>query len=236
MLLAVAWSCLILCRPGNRPAVRSAEAKVKDSVAELISAEGMVFVGKPEWAETNPIAVGARFMEGDLIQTDRFGGASIRYSNGTTVEIQRNTVMVVRSSGDGTMDIGAPASRGRVSPAGIGREMETSSPVARGTEDRVVVEAFNKARANEAGPFIRLDRIVLFGRSMELVGNVDAGSSLLVNNEIVEVSGDGSFKHFTNPFPSSVRKAMLVMKVTDLAGRARVVETVYDFGSHSGDR
>ena len=35
---------------------------------------------------------------------------------------------------------------------------------------------------------------------------------------------------------ASVEKANLVMKVTDLAGRTRVVAAVHDFNSHGGDR
>ena len=69
-----------------------------------------------------------------------------------------------------------------------------------------------------------------------MVGNVEAGSRLSVNNEIVDVTGDGSFKHFTNPFPLSEQKARLVMMVTDLAGRTCVVEAVHDFNSRPGDR
>jgi hypothetical protein len=56
-----------------------------------------------------------------------------------------------------------------------------------------------------------------------------------VNSEIVDVAGDGSFKHFTNPFPVSARKVYLVMRVADLAGRTRIVTTTHDFGPQGGN-
>jgi hypothetical protein len=221
LLFAAALVYLFLHRSGSSPEVTRVEAKTKDPVAELVSATGMVLTGKPGRAEWNEIAVGARLMEGDLIQTDKSGGATIRYSNGNTVTIQENTVLTVRNAGDGSMDIGVPAAE--------------EAPAVGGTEDKAAVAAFNEARANEPDPLIRLDRIVQFGRSLELVGNVGAGSRLIVNNEIVDVAGDGSFKHFTNPFPASVQKANLDMKVSDLAGRTRVFAAVHDFNPHGGD-
>jgi hypothetical protein len=213
VLSAAALVGLILYRSNSGLDVTRAEAKAKGPVAELISATGMVTTSKSGRAEWSQIAVGAPLMEGDLIQTDKSGGAGIRYSNGNTVAIQEHTVLTVRSAGDGSMEISVPSA----------------------AEDRAAVAAFNRARAGEPGPFIRLDRIVPFGRSLELVGDVEAGSRLSVNNESVDVTGDGSFKHFTNPFPASVGKANLVMKVTDLAGRTRVIAAIHDFNSRDGD-
>ena len=233
VLSAAALVYLILRHSNNGPDVMRVEAKAMDPVAELVSATGMVLTGKPGLAEWNQIAVGARLMEGDLIQTDKSGGAGIRYSNGNTVTIQENTVLTVRSAGEGSMEISAPATEEIPPFADSGRKRAASSPTA--AEDRAAVAAFNEARAGELGPFIRLDRIVPFGRSLELVGKVEAGSRLSVNNESVDVIGDGSFKHFTNPFSASVEKANLVMKVTDLAGRTRVVAAIHDFNSHGED-
>ena len=233
VLSAVALLCLIHYRSNSGPDVTRAEAKANDPIAELVSATGTVFMGKYGRTEWNQIAVGARLMEGDLIQTDKSGGAGIRYSNGNTVTIQENTVLTVRSAGDGSMEISAPSAENNLPSSGSGRERSPSSPTA--AEDKAAVAAFNKARTGEPGPFIRLDRIVPFGRSLELVGSVEAGSRLSVNNEIVDVAGDGSFKHFTNPFSVSVGKANLVMKVTDLAGRTRVVAAIHDFNSRDGD-
>jgi hypothetical protein len=234
VLSAAALVFLILYRSNSSPDVTRAEAKATGPVAELVSATGMVITGKPGRAEWNQIAVGARLMEGDLIQTDKSGGAGIRYSNGNTVTIQENTVLTVRSVGDGSMEISVPSAENSPPSSGSGQEHTSSPPTA--AEDRAAVAAFNKAKAGEPGPFIRLDRIVPFGRSLELVGNVEAGSRLSVNNESVDVTGDGSFKHFTNTFPVSVGKANLVMKVTDLAGRMRVVAAIHDFNSRDGDK
>jgi hypothetical protein len=233
VLSAAALVCLIRHRSNSGPDVMRVEATAKNPVAKLVSATGMVLTGKPGRAQWNQIAVGARLMEGDLIQTDKSGGAGIRYSNGNTVTIQENTVLTVRSTGDGSMEIGVPSAKKTPLASDSEREHASSSPTA--AEDRAAVSAFNKARAGEPGPFIRLDRIVPFGRSLELMGNVEAGSRLSVNNESVDVTGDGSFKHFTNPFPVSVGKANLVMKVTDLAGRTRVVAAIHDFNSRDED-
>jgi hypothetical protein len=233
VLSAATLVCLILYRSNSGPDVTRVEAKAKDPVAELVSTTGMVLTGKPGQAEWNQIAAGARLMEGDLIQTDKSGGAVIRYSNGNTITIQANTVLTVRNAGDGSMEISVPSAEKTPPSSGSGREHEFSAPTA--VEDRAAVATFNKARAGERGPFIRLDRIVPFGRSLELVGKVEAGSRLSVNDEIVDVTGDGSFKHFTNPFSVSAEKANLVMKVTDLAGRTTVVAAIHDFNSRGGD-
>jgi hypothetical protein len=84
--------------------------------------------------------------------------------------------------------------------------------------------------ATEAQPHLELQKIIPFGRSLEIIGRVEAGSRLAVNNETVEVSGDGSFKHFTKPFTSGNR-IRLEIKATDLAGRTRILTAFHDFGS-----
>jgi hypothetical protein len=71
-------------------------------------------------------------------------------------------------------------------------------------------------------PTLELDRIIPFGRTLELVGRVDPGNKLSVNNEVVQVESDGSFKHFTKPFATS-GTIQLVLKTTDLAGRVRTI-------------
>jgi hypothetical protein len=83
----------------------------------------------------------------------------------------------------------------------------------------------------EMRPFLQLQKITPFGRSLELVGRVEAGSRLAVDNESVEVSGDGSFKHFTKLFPASSDRIRLELKATDLAGRTRTLTAYHDFGA-----
>jgi hypothetical protein len=78
-------------------------------------------------------------------------------------------------------------------------------------------------------PFLELNRIIPFGMSLELIGRVEPGSRLTVNEETVAVAADGSYKHFTNPFPASSRKVRLVVKATDLAGRTSVLTAVHNF-------
>ena len=217
---------LSLYRRGNDSDATQAEAKTKDRepAAELVSATGLVLAGKSGRMEWNQISIGARLMVGDLIQTDKSGTASIRYSNGNTVSIPEDTILTIRNSENGSMEISAPAMEVHGDPVEAGRGGNDSVNEAGST-----VDAFNRARAKESGPFIRLDQIIPFGRSLELIGRVEAGSRLSVNNEIVEIGGDGSFKHFTNPFPASIQTVNLLMKVTDLSGRTSVVSATHDF-------
>jgi hypothetical protein len=86
-----------------------------------------------------------------------------------------------------------------------------------------------KNQGADMRPFLELQKIIPFGRSLELVGRVEAGSKLVVNNEFIEVTGDGSFKHFTKLFPASSDRVRLVLKATDLAGRTQTLTAYHDF-------
>ncbi len=88
----------------------------------------------------------------------------------------------------------------------------------------------------EARPHLALHKIVQFGRTLELVGSAEAGSRLTVNNESIEVSGDGSFKHFTKPFTESGDRVRLEIKATDLAGRTRNLTAFHSFHSSGENR
>jgi hypothetical protein len=203
-------------------------AGVEDFAAELVSGEGIILVRKPGRSEWREIKAGAGLMEGEMVKTDTPGEACIRYKNGATVFIQSRTIFTVRSAEAGQVEV-------RVSPH------ETSFPSvllagenADATHDRAQKNSsIFKNRDEESRPAIELERIVPFGRSLELIGNVEAGSSLVINEEIVQIAGDGAFKHFTKPFSGSERIVQLVLKVTDLAGRTRTMEATYDFGPDS---
>jgi hypothetical protein len=80
-----------------------------------------------------------------------------------------------------------------------------------------------------AGPYLELQTIVPYGRILELIGRVEAGSNLMINNESVNVSGDGVFKHFTKQFPVSNGRVRLELVVKDLAGRTRTMMAFHDF-------
>jgi hypothetical protein len=189
------------------------------STAELISSSGMVLVRtngrRAEWQE---VKAGAALSEGDLIQTDNSGGALVRYSNGITVSIPEQTIFTVRNSSGNLIEISVP-------PEIDGAE--NSSPSAG------VMKSELSGSSGTAGSqlFLQLQRIVAFGRYLELVGRVEAGTNLTVNDESVEVAGDGTFRHFTTPFPASVHKALLVLKGTDLAGRTRILTATYVFST-----
>jgi hypothetical protein len=233
MLSGIALFFLILSLKSNTPKVKPGQMPTEDSEAELISATGAVFVGKSDGTEWHQVSVGAHLMEGDLVRTDKSGDASVRYSDGSTVSIQARTIFTVRNTGDGSMEISVPSKEVDAPSTVSGQEPEAYAQTAEKPEKGGRTSILGNPK--EASPFIRLDRIIPFGRSLELIGSIEAGSTLAVNNEIVDVSGDGSFKHFTNPFPASVQKVRLVMKVKDLAGRTRIVTTTHDFDPKGWD-
>jgi hypothetical protein len=167
--------------------------------------------GKPGWRE---IKSGESLFEGDLVQTDNSGNAVIRYQSGATVSISPDTVFTVSGAENDRMEISASPAATDVPPLLLAGENETS------------------AAGTQRMPFLELDRIIPFGRSLELIGRIEAGSSLMVNDEKAEVSGDGSFKHFTSPFPSWAGTVTLNLKVKDLAGRAHVWTATHNFSPH----
>ncbi len=227
-------SLVFFLKPQSQKAM-SAEKPAKEFAAELIAANGTVFIGKAGRNDWRPVTAGTRLGEGDLIRTDNSGDATIRYSNGVTVSIQSGTIFAVRKTGDGIMEISAPLRELSSPPDASTSESEIppqADPRADGKSETPVLK---DVQANHASLFIKLDRIIQYGRSLELIGSVEAGSRLAVNNETVDVAGDGTFKHFTNPFPVAAREVRLVMKVSDLAGRTRVVTTTHDFGPQAGD-
>ncbi len=191
------------------------ESPAQKYVAELVHANGMVLVrdpGKSEWRE---VKTGARLMEGDLVRTDNSGGAGVQYKNGTTVTVPETTVFTVRSATNNRIEVSA-------SP-----EAEIALLLPENNRDPAA-----GAQTKGANESIELQQVVPFGRSLELIGRVEAGSRLAVNNEIVEVAGDGTFRYFTSPFPVSARFVHLDLKVTDLAGRTRIWTATHDFSPH----
>ena len=235
-LSAIAAASLVLYFGIGYPTPKPAESSTKSQPAELISAEGIVLAGKPGLVGWRQVTVGARLMEGDLIQTDKSGEACIRYSNGTTVTIQESTIFTVQSSEDGSMEISVTAPDLNQTPVSPNPENEAIPQAATASKGGIEAGASKDAKSDESRLYIRLNQIVPFGRSLELIGKVEAGSRLLVNDEMVDVTGDGSFKHFTNPFPVSVQRADLVLKATDLAGQTRTATATYDFKKRTWDR
>lgn len=190
------------------------------SYSELMEAAGGVRVLRSGQAEWRPATAGMRLMDGDLIQTDAMGKASIRYPNGTVVSIQADTVLAVQRTGSNEMEILMP--------------QEPEIPADSGFAEATDAGSAAKAKPGELRPTLNLQRIIPFGRSLEIIGHVEPGSSLTVNDETVEVGGDGSFKHFTNPFPKSAEKVQLVLKATNLAGKASILTAIHDFSSPGG--
>jgi hypothetical protein len=227
----IAGICLIFylstgCSKSSREKL---DASQNRTFAELLSAKGTVLLLKAGQANWQEVPIGAPLMNGDLIQTGISGNAVIRYPNGTTASIQAQTIFAVQRTGNNEMEILMPVempARGAQS-SGNSNESLTGNQASKGS-------LFERAKAGQLRPSLNLRRIVPFGRSLELIGQVEPGSSLTVNDETVEVGGDGSFKHFTNPFPKSAARVYLVMKATNLAGRDSILTTTHDFGSQGG--
>jgi len=201
---------------GLKSSKMKAPAPAQQVVAELASAGGMVLVQDPGRTEWREVKVGAHLIEGDLVRTDSSGKAGIRYKSGTSVCIPANTVFTVRSA--------------------VRDEIEVSQNPAASLPPLLLAGEKGTLGTAKDRPMIELEQIIPFGRSLELIGRVEAGSNLVINNEFVEVAGDGFFKHFTGPFPASATKVQLTLKVTDLAGRTCTWTAYPDFGPHDGNR
>jgi hypothetical protein len=191
-------------------------APAQPVVAELASARGMILVQDPGRTEWREVKVGDHLIEGDLVRTDSSGEAGIRYKSGTSVCIPANTVFTVRSA--------------------VRDEIEVSQNPSASLPPLLLAGKKGAVGAAKDRPMIELEQIIPFGRSLELIGRVEAGSNLVINNEIVEVTGNGFFKHFTSPFPASATKVQLTLRVTDLAGRICTWTAYPDFGPQDGNR
>jgi hypothetical protein len=219
VLLGIVLFCLIACLILKDFRSKLPEPPAPEPIAELANAVGMVLVqnsGKSEWRE---VKAGAPLMEGDLLRTDNSGEAGIRYRSGTTISIPEQTVFTLRKMGENRIEISVPPEATGLPPLLLAGENGISGTGAKSGASRLM----------------ELQQIIPFGRSLELIGRVEAGSNLTVNDEIVEVAGDGSFKHFTKQFPASAHKARLDMKVTDLAGRVRIWTATHQFTPDGAD-
>ena len=141
--------------------------------------------GDSEWREAK---VGERLGSGDLVRTDARGSARIRYPNGTEASIRADTIFGVQPTGSNEMEVWMTATS------------EPGEQGERGGSEAGGRSSLDRAGVGELRPSLRLERIVPFGQSLQLVGYVEPGSRLSVNGERLR-SGDGSFTHFTNPFP-----------------------------------
>jgi hypothetical protein len=204
----------------------TAAVKIQSST-ELIAAAGKVLMLRPGRTVWEEVKAGASLAEGDLIRTDSSGKVTIRYPDGTMVSVPEQTTLVVQNAGSGPMEIALPPN----TPASRDGGGAAQAPPAAGA----VPGTGGSEPRKSSRPSLLLQRIVPYGKSLELVGSIDAGSTLTVNDESVEVEGDGLFKHFTKLFPVTAGEVQLVLKATDLAGRINVITVTYDFGPH-GDK
>ncbi|MBI1746658.1 MAG: FecR domain-containing protein [Acidobacteria bacterium] len=64
---------------------------------------------------------------------------------------------------------------------------------------------------------LKVNKIIPFGHYFQVVGKTDPGVMVYINDEVVEVKGDGSFKHFTRPYESTGKHTLAVVG-RDLSG------------------
>ena len=69
---------------------------------------------------------------------------------------------------------------------------------------------------------LELKEIIVMGNILEVIGKTDPDNFLTINNRVVILSKDGSFKHFTEPF-AGARVATLNIVIKDYSGAVRQI-------------
>ena len=203
-----------------------------EGVAEIGNVTGNVSVRLRSNSSWEKGREGMKLYAGDLIQTGSSGIVQLRFLSGASISVPSDTMFSVRQVEDWAGKGLTPLS---LSSRPVSLIAEKSTPTVAPVQDKKPLpEAPTKLAepikpavsptktAVLPDPTLELDRIVPFGRSLQLVGRVDPGNKLLVNSEFVKVESDGSFKHFTKPF-ATTGTVQLVLKTTDLAGRVRTI-------------
>jgi hypothetical protein len=201
-------------------------------VAEIANVTGKVSVRLRSNTSWEKGKEGMKLFVGDLIQTGSSGVVQLKFLHGASVSVPSDTMFSIRhvedKAGKGlpplslsSRPVTLAAEKSAPAPAPVQEKKPLPDTPAKAAEP--IKPAVPQTTALPLhDPTLELDRIIPFGRSLELVGRVDPGNQLSVNNEVVKVESDGSFKHFTKPFVNS-GTVQLVLKTTDLAGRVRIV-------------
>ena len=193
------------------------------AVGRVSSVNGSVGLRRRDQAFWTAAASGISICDGDMVQTGGSGSLTIQYTDASTVTIPANTLLSIHHTAEPAM-AETPAPRAEARPEAPKPQPATEQPRA---QDRNV---------EQSQPTLQLDRIIAFGRTLELIGCVDPGSAFYIDDESVEVSGSGTFKHFTKPFPSGKSPVKLTLRVVDLRGRVRVMNATHNFGTDSGEK
>lgn len=205
------------------PAQPKRETSIGTAIAQIVLAKGSVALRRRNQVSWSSAGSGMQLCEGDMVQTGGSGSITIRYSDATAVSLPPNTVFCIHHGEDITTaeaKPGPPVQREPTKPRGAA-EQPSIVPHAVGLESQ---------------PTLELERIVAFGRTLELIGRADPGSTLYINDETADISGGGSFKHFTKPFPPGRTHVQLTLRVVDLRGRVRTLNATHDFGPDPGEK
>ena len=204
------------------PARSKPPASTEAAVGGIVSAQGSVSLRRRNQAYWISARSGMQLCQGDMLQTGETGSITIRYADAVAVSLPPDTVFSVDHSGS------TPAPQAGPIPAA---RREQAKPLAAAEQP----PSMPRASIPDSEPALELQRIIAFGRTLEVIGRVDPGSSVYINDESVDISGDGSFKHFTRPFPSGRTHVELILRVVDLRGRVRTLNSSYSFGPDPGE-
>ena len=214
-----------LAYPGLReivPAQAKRSTMTGTAIAEILLAKGTVAMRRSDQTSWSSAGQGMQLCEGDMVQTGGSGSITIRYSDATAVSLPPHTVFCIHH--------GEPFPMAETKPSPSAQHQQAESRVT--AEQPPVVP---RAPGLEGQPILELERVVAFGRTLELTGRVDPGSLLYINEESVDISGSGSFKHFTKPFPPGRTYVQLTLRVVDPRGRVRTLNATHNFGPDPGE-
>jgi hypothetical protein len=80
---------------------------------------------------------------------------------------------------------------------------------------------------NEGEILLEVDRYVQHGKVIEIIGRTEPGATVLVNNEpVFNVAPNGSFKHFTQPLPSTGPNRITITAQNSAGKIATVRQTI----------
>jgi len=205
------------------------EGSTEAAVGCIVSAQGSVSLRRRNKAAWTYARSGMQLCEGDMLQTGGTGSITIRYSDAVVVSLPPDTVFSVDHNASTPAPQAAPRAAARREPA---KPPLLAKPPVSAEQP----ESMPRASIPDREPALELERIIAFGRTLEVIGHVDPGSSVYINEESVDISGSGSFKHFTKPFPSGSTHVDLILRVVDLRGRVRTLYSSYSFGPDPGEQ
>ena len=205
-----------------------AESDTRPRLAGLESIAGEVSVRQHDSAAWKAASASFPLAEGDMVRTGRSGSARIKFTSGETVTVPPETIFSLRPRSGGPVQLAtaatAPAAKkGAPAPAADAAPAAETSTAPQPTAPRPVV-ATQAPRPAPAEPTLVIGNLAWFGNTLQVVGRIDPGNTLMINDERVETAPDGAFKHLTAPYsPDEGSPRVVVLTTKDLAGRVKTI-------------